>query len=43
MSDMISHLRKEIDELNGKMEKICELSANAMNTLSEKYGIEVSI
>ena len=43
MSDMISHLRKEIDELNGKMEKICELSANAMNTLSEKYGIEISI
>ena len=43
MSDMISHLRKEIAELNGKMEKICELSANAMNTLSEKYGIEVSI
>ena len=43
MTDMISHLRKEIDELNGKMEKICELSANAMNTLSEKYGIEISI
>lgn len=43
MSDMISHLRKEIAELNGKMEKICELSANAMNTLSEKYGIEISI
>ena len=43
MTDMISHLRKEIDELNGKMEKICERSANAMNTWSEKYGIEVSI
>ena len=39
----ISSYRKEIDELNGRMEEICELSANAMNTLSEKYGIEISI
>ena len=41
--DDISSYRKEIDELNGRMEEICELSANAMNTLSEKYGIEISI
>ena len=41
--DDISLYRKEIDELNGRMEEICELSANAMNTLSEKYGIEISI
>lgn len=39
----ISYYRKEIDKMNGEMEKICELSANAMNTLSEKYGIEISI
>lgn len=42
MTDIAAR-RKQIDKLNSQLERICELSANAMNTLSEKYGIEISI
>ena len=41
--ESVSFIRGEIDGLKEKLEKICELSANAMNTLSDKYGIEISI
>lgn len=43
LMESVSFIRGEIDGLKEKLEKICELSANAMNTLSEKYGIEISI
>lgn len=42
MTDIAAR-RKQIDELNSQLEHVCEVSANAMNTLSEKYGIEISI
>ena len=43
LTESVSFIRGEIDGLKEKLEKICELSANAMNTLSDKYGIEISI
>ena len=43
LMESVSFIRGEIDGLKEKLEKICELSANAMNTLSDKYGIEISI
>ena len=43
LMESVSFIRGEIDGFKEKLEKICELSANAMNTLSEKYGIEISI
>ena len=39
----IAENKKKIENLRDKLDKICEKSADAMNILSEKYGIDLSI
>lgn len=39
----ISELRTKVENLRNDMDKTCEKSADAMNILSEKYGIDLSI